>query len=121
MTDLIERIDTLVGTCQHCQGPLGDSPSEDFCSEKCQQRWQAGIPQHYEVRQHGDGWIVYDLLHGYPVADVHGEVVVWADRFGPDYHINCHLERQGWEPYRPSAEEWHEDAPTSAISAALGI
>ena len=27
--------------CRHCQGPLGQSPSPDFCSEDCQDTWQA--------------------------------------------------------------------------------
>lgn len=30
--------------CQHCQRPLGASPSPDFCSETCQQQWQASHP-----------------------------------------------------------------------------
>jgi hypothetical protein len=28
--------------CRYCGHPLGESPSEDFCSEDCQQSWQAG-------------------------------------------------------------------------------
>lgn len=36
--DIIDRIDAAVG-CQRCQGPLGDSPSSDFCSEDCQTEW----------------------------------------------------------------------------------
>ncbi|MDQ3762436.1 MAG: DUF3631 domain-containing protein [Actinomycetota bacterium] len=27
--------------CRHCRGPLGQSPSADFCSEDCQHTWQA--------------------------------------------------------------------------------
>jgi hypothetical protein len=39
--DIVEQIDAATG-CQHCEGPLGDSPSSDFCSPRCQWRWHAG-------------------------------------------------------------------------------
>lgn len=39
--DIITMIDTSIG-CQHCGGPLADSPSPDFCSEDCQQTWHTG-------------------------------------------------------------------------------
>lgn len=41
MTDILDRIDAATG-CQQCEGPLGDSPSDDFCSARCQANWQAG-------------------------------------------------------------------------------
>lgn len=37
---LLEQIDTVTG-CHHCGGPLGNSPSGDFCGETCQARWHA--------------------------------------------------------------------------------
>lgn len=43
MTDLqstLDAIDAATG-CQQCEGPLGTSPSGDFCSELCQQTWSA--------------------------------------------------------------------------------
>lgn len=36
--DIIDRIDAATG-CQQCGGPLGASPSGDWCSEHCQQTW----------------------------------------------------------------------------------
>jgi hypothetical protein len=39
MTDIIDRIDAAVG-CQQCGGPLGASPSDDFCGEDCQSAWR---------------------------------------------------------------------------------
>lgn len=43
MTDLqstLDAIDAATG-CQQCEGPLGSSPSGDFCSEFCWQKWSA--------------------------------------------------------------------------------
>lgn len=40
MPDILARIDAAVG-CQQCAGPLGDSPSDDFCSTECQNAWHA--------------------------------------------------------------------------------
>ncbi|GGM75907.1 hypothetical protein GCM10012275_53330 [Longimycelium tulufanense] len=28
------------GQCHWCTGPLGDSPSSDYCSQDCQRDWQ---------------------------------------------------------------------------------
>jgi len=42
VTDILAAIDAAVG-CQHCGGPLGDSPSDDFCSELCQATYAAQI------------------------------------------------------------------------------
>lgn len=41
MTDILDRIDQAIG-CHECHGPLGASPSDDFCSEWCQTAWRAG-------------------------------------------------------------------------------
>ncbi|HVL83357.1 MAG TPA: hypothetical protein VM367_03555 [Pseudonocardia sp.] len=38
--DIFAAIDAAVG-CQHCGGPLGDSPSDDFCSADHQAAWHA--------------------------------------------------------------------------------
>lgn len=38
MTDIVDAIDQAIG-CQQCGKPLDASPSSDFCSEQCQQRW----------------------------------------------------------------------------------
>lgn len=43
MSDLaavLDAIDTLITGCTLCGQPLGDSPSQDFCSEDCQWRWK---------------------------------------------------------------------------------
>lgn len=37
---IIDQIDAITG-CQHCENSLGDSPSDDFCSETCQTHWHA--------------------------------------------------------------------------------
>lgn len=38
--ELIGPADTERGLCCQCGRPLGDSPSDDFCSENCQQVWR---------------------------------------------------------------------------------
>ncbi|MDX3661303.1 hypothetical protein PV646_28695 [Streptomyces sp. ID05-26A] len=38
--DIIDSIAAAIG-CQQCEGPLGDSPSDDFCSDYCQAAWTA--------------------------------------------------------------------------------
>lgn len=40
MVDILAAIDEVLG-CQHCGGPLGQSPSVDFCSDDCQRNWHA--------------------------------------------------------------------------------
>ncbi|TKG67518.1 DUF3631 domain-containing protein [Prauserella endophytica] len=50
--DVIGAADTERGTCAQCGRPLGESPSQDFCSENCQQVWRthhATIVPGYEV------------------------------------------------------------------------
>ena len=37
--------------CCQCTGPLGDSPSDDFCSESCQRDWTMGAPRHLSIRR----------------------------------------------------------------------
>ncbi|AIJ26377.1 hypothetical protein [Amycolatopsis methanolica] len=44
MTDIIELIDQAIG-CHWCGGPLGDSPSPDFCCEVHQRLWAASRVQ----------------------------------------------------------------------------
>ena len=39
-TDILAAIDQAVG-CQHCGGKLDNSPSQDFCSQSCQEHWHA--------------------------------------------------------------------------------
>lgn len=39
LNDTIDAIDALTEACVQCNGPRGDSPSDDFCSETCQSRW----------------------------------------------------------------------------------
>lgn len=39
--DIIDQIDAATG-CHQCEGALGDSPSDMFCSEWCQEDWYAG-------------------------------------------------------------------------------
>jgi len=36
----LAAIDAATG-CQQCEGPLGDSPSDSFCSAECQDAWFA--------------------------------------------------------------------------------
>lgn len=38
--DIIASIDRAIG-CQRCGNPLGSSPSDDFCGERCQHAWHA--------------------------------------------------------------------------------
>lgn len=42
--DFIAELDAAIG-CQQCGGPLGDSPSADFCNDDCQQVWAAARAQ----------------------------------------------------------------------------
>lgn len=37
-------------TCVECGGPLGDSPSDDFCSPEHQERWHSKTAIHAIVR-----------------------------------------------------------------------
>lgn len=40
--DLLDRIDEVTAAvCAQCDGPLGGSPSDDFCSADCQAAWTA--------------------------------------------------------------------------------
>lgn len=41
VSELAERIREEL-ECGQCREPIGGSPSEDFCSQKCQAIWQAG-------------------------------------------------------------------------------
>lgn len=43
MTTLVEQADPYVvpQLCALCSRPLTSSPSDDFCSENCQQKWHA--------------------------------------------------------------------------------
>jgi hypothetical protein len=58
--DAVAAIDAVIGepagtdtrTCTQCSRPLGESPSDDFCSENCQQIWRtahAVVVAGYEV------------------------------------------------------------------------
>lgn len=38
--DFIAELDAAIG-CQQCGSPLGDSPSDDFCTPDCQAAWSA--------------------------------------------------------------------------------
>lgn len=38
--DFIAELDAAIG-CQQCGSPLGDSPSNDFCTDTCQFAWSA--------------------------------------------------------------------------------
>lgn len=40
MTDIIDSIDAAIG-CQQCGHPIGDSVSDDFCSQGCQGDWHS--------------------------------------------------------------------------------
>ena len=39
LEDTLARIDVAIGSCAQCGGPRGDSPSDDFCSQDCQEEW----------------------------------------------------------------------------------
>lgn len=45
MSDLsrvLDAIDEAIRpVCAHCDGPLGDSPSDDYCGPVCQESWHA--------------------------------------------------------------------------------
>ncbi|CAM03578.1 hypothetical protein [Saccharopolyspora erythraea] len=43
MSILLDRADDRTGPalCALCERPLATSPSDDFCSESCQQKWHA--------------------------------------------------------------------------------
>ncbi|OLR92694.1 hypothetical protein BJP25_21975 [Actinokineospora bangkokensis] len=40
VSDVVAEIDAVMG-CQQCGGPLGDSPSGDFCGQACASLWAA--------------------------------------------------------------------------------
>lgn len=42
LASLLADIDSVTAPrCSQCDGPLGESPSDYWCSEKCQRRWLA--------------------------------------------------------------------------------
>jgi hypothetical protein len=71
MADIIESIDAvLVCQMQGCDKPLGESPSDHFCSPNCQQRWHEShvpIPTWYSGAESGTN------------AGVVGRVRRWGD------------------------------------------
>lgn len=44
MDDILAAIDAATG-CQQCGGPLGNSPSDDFCRERCRMTWYTARTQ----------------------------------------------------------------------------
>ncbi|MEU0467284.1 hypothetical protein ABZ215_25055 [Amycolatopsis sp. NPDC006131] len=54
--DIIDAIDAATG-CQQCGGPLGESPSDDFCSDWCQGVWHEARAERLTVPRepHGIG------------------------------------------------------------------
>jgi hypothetical protein len=47
----LSAIDAATG-CQQCEGPLGNSPSDSFCSDGCQGAWFASRSEPLEMEQH---------------------------------------------------------------------
>lgn len=43
LADTLAAIEAATG-CQECEGPLGASPSDEFCSEICQGNWHRQWP-----------------------------------------------------------------------------
>lgn len=65
--DILDRIDAAIG-CQQCAGPLGDSPSSDFCSPDCLEGWHGrrvepltGYEEPWDLPQHYSNFDGYDL------------------------------------------------------------
>ena len=48
LDDTLAAIDAATSSCAQCNGPRGDSPSADFCSEACQRRWLQTCASHPE-------------------------------------------------------------------------
>lgn len=64
--DIISTIDTAIG-CQQCGRPLGDSPSDDFCSSECQMAWLAARTEALSVYDEPD-----DLpVHAHNLVELH--------------------------------------------------
>lgn len=57
MSDILDAIDAAIG-CQQCGGPLGASPSDDFCGEGCQRTWAAARVGHAPVDHCGIGQVL---------------------------------------------------------------
>lgn len=69
--DFLDRLDAAIG-CQQCGGPLGSSPSDDFCDDDCQARWHA---QHADrLTGYREPW--HDPFGGLP--GVGSEAMTWA-------------------------------------------
>lgn len=99
LDDTLAAIDAATG-CQWCQGPLGESPSQDFCSESHQMAW---------ARQHatdaeavlGREWQL-PRRTGDPRVDLMLAALALATAPGPDEHAVA-LERM--EQVRADAYE----------------
>lgn len=91
-SEFLARLDAAVG-CQQCEGPLGDSPSDDFCSDICQHRWHAARA---------------DRL---PPSDDAAQVLVGED------HVRVPLRSDLFGPGRlyPTPERLHEDRPVRVL------
>ncbi len=92
--DLLERIDAAVApACAVCAGPLGDSPSDDFCGPDCQQVWHAGrsvaleryqepvdVPAHVSHRheQFSPETTPQGLLRAYSIRSAYGSPSDWV-------------------------------------------
>lgn len=59
MNDILATIDAATG-CQQCGGPLGDSPSDDFCRERCRMAWYAAGVQILSPDE-GEAFRTFDL------------------------------------------------------------
>lgn len=105
MMDILDQIDAVTG-CQQCAGPLGDSPSGDFCGESCQLAWHANrVPRGNRCGQGaGTFWACHLRGPRYPDGDPRADFVVQA---GPD----------GWPPHtllvpRPAEAHYFATEPS---------
>lgn len=91
MSDILDRIDQTLG-CQQCGGDLGDSPSDDFCSEGCQQTWHAARAD--AQPEYATGGAIATLPEGYRPAD-------------PAYNpFRCYPQRMMLGDHDPNGNWW---------------
>lgn len=118
--DIIDRIDAATG-CQQCEGPLGESPSDLYCSESCQDTWQSHrvgvqrvVIQRIELTEDQRRIIVQHLEAMSHAAQEMGQVLIRQVRLAVK---SAEEAFQQLRPLFPAAHEGRRDLMQVALDA----
>lgn len=102
--DFIDQLDAAIG-CQQCGRPLGNSPSNDFCGEVCQEHWHvaraAYLPADEEPWELGPSGVIAAeaLHHSAAVTAAAVESSAFPQRwFIGDVGQTYEFDADGWRP-----------------------